>query len=72
MFRGNMRWVALFATYVAFSGPAYAYLDPATGSIAIQAMIGAVAAWIMYSKMYVARAKAFISKLVRRGAQEAE
>ena len=72
MFRGNLRWAALFATYVTFSGPAHAYLDPATGSIAIQALIGAVAAWVMYSKMYFARAKAFISKLVGRGPQGAE
>jgi hypothetical protein len=73
MVRKNLRWVLLFATYVTFSAPAYAYLDPATGSILIQAVIGVVATWIMYSKMYAAKAKSLVSKLVtRRNPQDAE
>jgi hypothetical protein len=66
MVQKNLRWALLFATYVTFSSPAYAYLDPATGSIAVQVIIGAVATWLMYSKMYAAKAKSFILKLVRR------
>jgi len=66
MVRKNLRWVMLFATYVTFSAPAYAYLDPATGSIFIQAVIGVVATWFMYSKMYAAKAKTALSKLFKR------
>jgi hypothetical protein len=62
----ELRWLYLFGVYVALSSPAYAYLDPATGSIAIQALIGAVATWIMYSKMFAAKAKTFFVNLVKR------
>jgi len=73
MVRKNLRWVMLFGTYATFSAPAYAYLDPATGSIFIQAVIGVIATWVMYSKMYAAKAKAFFSKLGKgNSAQDAE
>jgi hypothetical protein len=68
----NLRFAALFGIYVTFAAPAYAYLDPATGSIAIQAMIGAVATWVMYSKMFAAKAKSFVARLVKRSPQDAE
>lgn len=61
-----VRAAVLFAVYVSLTSPAYAYLDPATGSIAIQAMIGAVATWIMYSKMFAQKVRSFIVKLGRR------
>ena len=68
-----VRPAALFGIYASLSSPALAYLDAATGSIVIQAVIGAVATWIMYSKMFAAKAKAFIVRIVKgRGAQEAE
>lgn len=67
------RLAILFAVYASLSTPAYAYLDPATGSIAIQAMIGAVATWIMYSKLFARKAKEFLSRLARgRSGQDAE
>jgi hypothetical protein len=69
----NLRFAALFLVYAAFTSPAYAYLDPATGSIAIQVIIGAVATWVMYSKLYAAKAKNFLQRLVKReGSQESE
>ena len=67
------RFTILFGVYASLSAPAYAYLDPATGSIIIQAVIGAVATWIMYSRMFAAKAKAFFTRIAKgRGAQEAE
>lgn len=57
------RLATLFAIYASLSTPAHAYLDPATGSIALQALIGAVATWVMYSKMFAAKAKSYLSRL---------
>lgn len=63
---------AIFAVLVSVSSPAYAYLDPATGSIMIQALIGAVASWVMYSKLFAAKARAFLLRLGRRNSPDAE
>jgi hypothetical protein len=68
-----VRPAILFAVYVSLHSPAHAYLDPATGSIAIQAMIGVVATWIVYSKMFVSKAKSFILRLAKgRSAKDPE
>ena len=73
MQRTAVRLTILFAVYASLSSPAYAYLDPATGSIMVQAIIGAVATWIMYSRMFAKRAKDFLSRLAKgRSAQDAE
>lgn len=60
------RAALLFAVYASLTSPAYAYLDPATGSIAIQALIGVVATWIMYSKMFAQKVRSFFGKLARK------
>jgi hypothetical protein len=46
------------ATMLSLSAPAYAYLDPATGSIILQAMIGAVAGATLFFRTSVYRVKA--------------
>ena len=66
MSRRLARFAALFAVYVCFSAPAQAYLDPATGSIIVQAVIGAVAAWLMYTRAFLARIKALFGKFTGR------
>ena len=53
----------LFVFYGSFASPAYAYLDPATGSIILQALIGAVGTWFVYSKNLLARARDFVGNL---------
>ncbi len=63
-----MRWTIgraaiLFAAYVSFSSPAYAYLDPATGSILVQVAIGVAIAWLLYAKGPRAKAKAMFARL---------
>jgi hypothetical protein len=73
MNRSLARFTILFGVYASLSTPAYAYLDPATGSIIIQSVIGIVATWVMYSKIFAAKAKSFFMRLGKgRSAQDAE
>ena len=73
MQKSALRLAILFAVYASLSSPAYAYLDPATGSIAVQVIIGTVATWIMYSKMFARRAKDFVARIMKgRDGQGAE
>lgn len=46
---------------VILTTPAYAYLDPGTGSILLQALIGGIAASVTVISMYYQRIKAFFS-----------
>lgn len=59
MVRRKLRIAALTGLYGSLASPAYAYLDAATGSIIIQAIIGAVGTWIVYSKLLVQRVRGF-------------
>tara|TARA_E500000178_G_C16889603_1_gene692937 strand:+ start:379 stop:582 length:204 start_codon:yes stop_codon:yes gene_type:complete len=45
-----------------FSTHAYAYIDPGTGGIIIQAIIGAIAATSLTIKIYWQKIKAFFKK----------
>jgi len=47
------------AFWIAATGDAYAYLDPGTGSIILQALVGAVASGLFVMKLYWAKCKAF-------------
>lgn len=38
-------------------GPAYAYLDPGTGSIMLQAIMGAIAGGLVFGRTYLHRLK---------------
>jgi hypothetical protein len=58
------RMAALFALYTSLSTPAYAYLDPATGSIILQAIIGVVGTWMVYSRLLVAKSRNFLSRVL--------
>lgn len=60
------RMTALFAIYASLHAPAHAYLDPATGSIILQAIIGAVGTWLVYSKMFMAKTKEKLASLLGR------
>ena len=67
------RFITLFGVYASLCSPAYAYLDPATGSIIVQSVIGVIATWIMYSKMFAAKAKSYLSRFGKgRSAQDSE
>ena len=66
MVENVLRTVALFSVLMSISSPAYAYLDPATGSIIVQTLLAAVAGWAVYAKRLRARALELFSRLVRR------
>ena len=63
---GIGRYGTLFAVYVSLSSPAYAYLDAATASIILQAIIGGVATWVVYSRSLLARGKAYVARMLGR------
>ncbi len=46
--------------------PAYAYLDPGTGSMMLQLMLGGVAGLMVVGKLYYQRATEFFRNLGRR------
>jgi hypothetical protein len=55
--------VALAALFGAWSVPAYAYLDPTTGSILLQGLLAGVAGVVVVLRLYWARLKAFFRNL---------
>jgi hypothetical protein len=59
------RATVLFGVFATLSSPAYAYLDPATGSMIVQAVIGFVATWIMYSKLFAQKLRSFFARTDR-------
>ena len=50
-------------TFIIFPTKAFAYLDPGTGSIILQAILGFIAATIASISIYWAKFKSLISKL---------
>ena len=54
MAAGTLGWVA----------PAYAYLDPTTGSILLQGLLAGVAGAVVVLRLYWARLKAFFRNLL--------
>jgi hypothetical protein len=60
-----VRPLAAFCILATVSSPAYAYLDPATGSIIVQSVIAAVASWVAYSKLFAARTREFFGRFGR-------
>ncbi len=51
---------AAFFTVLA-TGPAYAYLDPGTGSIVLQGLIAAVAGGLVAARLYWDKVKRYLS-----------
>jgi uncharacterized membrane protein len=54
--------LAGFVVMLSLSAPAHAYLDPATGSIILQALIGAVAGATLFFRTSLYRVKALFSR----------
>lgn len=54
---------ACFGLTLAVAAPAYAYLDPGTGSIIIQSIIGGIAAASAFGAMYWTRFKDFLARV---------
>ena len=55
----HLSLAALGAVYVSLSSPAMAYLDAATGSMILQALIGGVATAAVFGRSYLAKVKTF-------------
>lgn len=53
---------AFVAVSVATTTPAYAYLDGATVSMALQALTGAVASVLLFGKIYWAKLKSIVKR----------
>lgn len=49
--------LSLAALMIFSATPAHAYLDAGTGSIMLQAIVGAVATALMFGRLYLARIK---------------
>jgi len=58
----RIAYAALAAVYLSLSSPAFAYLDGATGSMILQALIGAAASAMLFGRVYLAKAKAFVAR----------
>ncbi len=59
----------LYLTIIIFAfntNQAFAYLDPGTGSIILQAILGFIAAALAYFSFYWNKVKVFLSKLFKK------
>ena len=54
------------------TGPVYAYLDPGTGNIIIQAILAFIATTVTTLSFYWTKVKIFLSKLFKRNKSEKE
>lgn len=66
----NKGFWGLLALLMTLSGNAYAYLDPGTGSMLMQSLIGAIAAAGMAMTVFWERIKATFYKLTGKVQQE--
>ena len=61
--------VLVVSVLVALSRPAHAYLDPGTGSIILQGILGAVAGVLVFGRTYLHRLKVWLG-LSRRSSSQ--
>jgi hypothetical protein len=53
-------------SFAAGTAPAYAYLDPGTGSMLLQAILGGIAGVVIAGKLYWGKIRDWISRLSGR------
>ena len=56
----------IFTLYILLNTDAYAYLDPGSGSMILQAILGFIAAALATVSYYWEKVKTFLSKLLRK------
>lgn len=56
----NVAWLGLAATLFD-TGPAWAYLDPGTGSMMLQVLLGGIAGAMVVGKLYWHRLREFVT-----------
>jgi hypothetical protein len=68
----QIKTTVLLTAIAAFTStmPAYAYLDPGTGSLIVQSLIGGIAAASTLAGVYLARAKNVWNRLLGRETDE--
>ena len=64
--------VFAFCVVIVLTKPAYAYLDPGTGSMLLQGLIAAVAGGLAAGGMYWAKIKNFFSRKKAQPAKESK
>ena len=58
----NLKFLFLIFGLISYTSPVYAYLDPGTGSILLQGLIGGIASAIAFLSIYWQKVKEFFSK----------
>ena len=58
----NLKFLCLIVGLISYTSPAYAYLDPGTGSMLLQGLIGGLAAILSFLSLYWQKVKAFFVK----------
>ena len=58
----NLRFLCLIVGLISYTSPAYAYLDPGTGSMLLQGLIAGFAIIISFLSIYWQKVKAFFVK----------
>ena len=59
-------YIHIFLIFFLISSPAYSYLDPGSGSIILQAILGFIAAAIAIVSFYWNKFKMFILKIFKK------
>ena len=58
----NLKFLCLIVGLISYTSPAYAYLDPGTGSMLLTGLIAGLAAIISFLSIYWQKVKAFFDK----------
>lgn len=60
-------------SFIAISSPAYAYIDPGTGTLIVQGLIGSLVAFTTFAGLYYQKVRTAIGRLVgKRSDDESE
>ena len=58
----NLKFLFLIFGLIAYTSPAYAYLEPGTGSMLVQGLIAGIAVVMSFLSIYWQKVKAFFRK----------
>ena len=58
----NLKFLIIILGLISYTSPAYAYLDPGTGSMLLQGLIGGAALVMSFLSIYWHKVKAFFGK----------
>ena len=61
----NLKFLCLIVGLISYTSPAYAYLDPGTGSMLLTGLIAGLATVISFLSIYWQKVKAFFGKQER-------